>query len=92
MLEEKIVTFVKTELKKMKTALESDGLSETLRDVDEVMGGEVEKQRLSSRDAVLEITVNFLRGMNQEDVAESLKKSKIGLENTIEDFAIVTFH
>lgn len=80
MLEEKIVTFVKTELKKMKKVLESDHLSETLRDVDEVVGGEAEKQRLSSRDAVLEITVNFLRGMSQEDVAESLQKSKTAIK------------
>lgn len=74
------MTFVKTELKKLKTVLKSDGLLETLRDVDEVVGGKVEKQRLSSRDAVLEMTVNFLREMRQEDVAESLKKSKIGLK------------
>lgn len=74
------MTFVKTELKKLKAALESDGLPETLRDVDEVVGGEVEEQRLSSRDAVLGITVNFLRGMRQEDVAECLQKSKIGLK------------
>lgn len=76
MLEEKIGTFLKTELKNMKKLLESDGLSETLRDVDEVVGGEEEKQRQSSRDAVLKITVNFLRRMTQEDMAESLQKSK----------------
>lgn len=74
------MTFVKTELKKMKKVLESDDLSETLRDVDEVVGGEAEKQRLSNRDAILEITVNFLRGMSQEDVAESLQKSKTAMK------------
>lgn len=86
------MTFVRTELKKMKTVLESDDLPEILRDVDEVVGGEVEKQRLSSRDAVLEITVNFLRGMKQEDVAESLQKSKIALKNTFENLIMITFH
>lgn len=62
----------------MKKLLESDGMSETLRDADEVVGGEEEKQRQSSREAVLKITVNFLRKMTQEDVAESLQRSKIG--------------
>lgn len=71
------MTFLKSELQNMKKLLESDGLSETLRDADEVVGGEEEKRRQSSRDAVLKITVNFLRKMTQEDVAESLQKSKI---------------
>lgn len=83
MLEEKIGTFLKTELKNMKKLLESDGLSEIPRDVDEVVGGEEENQRQSSRDAVLKITVNFLRRMTQEDVAESLQKSKIGLKRPL---------
>lgn len=74
------MTFLKTELKKMKKLLESDGLSETLKDADEVVGGEEEKQRQSSRDAVLKMTVNFLRRMTQEDMAESLQKSKIHLK------------
>lgn len=76
MLEEKIVNFVKSELKNLKTVLESDGPIETLRDIDETTGGDGDKQRLSNRDAVLEITANFLRGMRQEAVAESLWKSK----------------
>lgn len=75
-LEETMVDFVKSELKKIKTVVESDGLSE----IEEVMGGNMEKQRLSSRDAVLEITANFLREMKQEEVAESLQKSKNGLK------------
>lgn len=80
------MTFVKTELKKLRALLESDGVSEALRDVDEVVGGEVGKQRLRSRDAVLEITVDFLRGMRQEDVAECLQKSKIGLKIVVISF------
>lgn len=77
------MTFVKNELRKLKKALDSDGsgFSETLRDEDEVMGGEEERQRESNREAVLKMTMNFLRRMKQEEMADALQSSKIILRN-----------
>lgn len=77
------MTFVKNELRKLKKAVESDGsgFSETLRDEDEVMGGVEERWRQSNREAVLEMTMNFLRRMKQEEIADSLQSSKIILRN-----------
>lgn len=71
------MTFVKNELMKLKKVLRPNypDCSETLRDDDEVVGGE-EEQR-SSRDAFLKITLNFLRRMKQEQLVDSLQSSKI---------------
>lgn len=69
---------MKNELKKLKKVLGPDypDHSETLRDDDEVVGGE-EEQRSSNRDAFLKITLNFLRRMKQEQLVDSLQSSKI---------------
>lgn len=77
------MTFVKNELRKLKKALESDGsgFSETLRDEDGVMGGVEERRRQSNREAVLKMTMNFLRRMKQEEMADALQSSKIILRN-----------
>ncbi|XP_034089333.1 NLR family CARD domain-containing protein 3-like isoform X2 [Gymnodraco acuticeps] len=74
LLEENIVTFVKNELKKIQKALSSDypeGLESQSED-EEVLDGEDEEQR-SSREAVLNITLHFLRSMKQEELAERLQ-------------------
>lgn len=73
------MTFVKNELRNLKKDLESDGsgFSETLRDEDEVMGGVEERWRQSNREAVLKMTMNFLRRMKQEETADCLQSSKI---------------
>nr|WJN24707.1 NLR family CARD domain-containing 3-like protein [Lateolabrax maculatus] len=75
LLEENIVTFVKNELKKFKKDL-SSGYPECLesqREDEEVLDGEDEEQRRSSREAFLKITQNFLRRMKQEELADRLQ-------------------
>uniref|UniRef100_A0A3Q3VYY8 NACHT domain-containing protein n=1 Tax=Mola mola TaxID=94237 RepID=A0A3Q3VYY8_MOLML len=69
-LEENIVTFVKTELKKLKEVLSPDypGCSDRQSEDEEE-----EDQRRSSREAFLKITVHFLRRMKQENLADSLQ-------------------
>ncbi|XP_032412211.1 uncharacterized protein LOC116715699 isoform X3 [Xiphophorus hellerii] len=77
LLEENIVTFVKNELKNIQKVLSPDdpGSSEGQSEDEEVMGGEDEEQRRSSREAVMKITLNFLRKMKQEELAECLQSS-----------------
>ncbi|XP_044069871.1 NLR family CARD domain-containing protein 3-like isoform X4 [Siniperca chuatsi] len=75
LLEENIVTFVKNELKKIQKFLSSDypECSESQREDEEVLDGEEEEQRRSSREAFLNITLHFLRRMKQEDLADRLQ-------------------
>ncbi|CAI5659810.1 unnamed protein product [Oreochromis niloticus] len=74
LLEDKIITFVKNELKKAQNELNSDYTqsSESQTDDEEVFGSEDEEQRRSSREAFLKITVNFLQKMKQEQLAARL--------------------
>ncbi|KAF1371515.1 hypothetical protein PFLUV_G00277290, partial [Perca fluviatilis] len=67
LLEDKIVTFVKNELKKIQKRLSPDypECSESQRD------DEDEEQR--SREAVLKITLYFLRRMEQDELADRLQ-------------------
>ncbi|XP_049456116.1 NLR family CARD domain-containing protein 3-like isoform X15 [Epinephelus fuscoguttatus] len=75
LLEENIVTFVKNELKKIQKVLSSDypECSESQREDEEVLDGEDEEQRRMSREAFLKITLNFLRRMKQEELADCLQ-------------------
>lgn len=74
LLEDNIVTFVKDELKKIQKSLSPDypECSESQREDEEVLDGEDEEQRRSSRESFLKITVNFLRRMKQEELADCL--------------------
>uniref|UniRef100_UPI0037E89C91 protein NLRC3-like n=1 Tax=Semicossyphus pulcher TaxID=241346 RepID=UPI0037E89C91 len=65
LLEENIVTFVKEELKKIQKVLSSDysGLESQMED----------EERRSSRAAFLKITVDYLRRMKQEELADCLQ-------------------
>ncbi|XP_071327159.1 NLR family CARD domain-containing protein 3-like [Trachinotus anak] len=75
LLEENMVTFVKNELKKIQKLLGLD-YSECLEsqsEDEEVLDGEDEEQRRSIREAFLKITLNFLRGMKQEELADCLQ-------------------
>ncbi|XP_054896097.1 NLR family CARD domain-containing protein 3-like [Poeciliopsis prolifica] len=74
LLEDNIVTFVKHELKKIRKVLSPDDteLSESQRD-DEVLEGDDEEQRRSSREAVMKITLNFLRKMKLEKLVDHLQ-------------------
>ncbi|XP_061565172.1 NLR family CARD domain-containing protein 3-like [Cololabis saira] len=71
LLEDNIVMFVKNELKKMQRGLSPD-YPESL---EHVLQGEDEEQRRSSRESFVKITVNFLRRMKQEELAERLQSS-----------------
>ncbi|XP_022625577.1 NACHT, LRR and PYD domains-containing protein 5-like, partial [Seriola dumerili] len=74
LLEENMVTFVKNELKKMHKLLSPDypECSGSQREDEEVLDAEDENQR-SSREAFVKITVNFLRRMKQEQLADCLQ-------------------
>ncbi|KAI4796133.1 hypothetical protein KUCAC02_029423 [Chaenocephalus aceratus] len=74
LLEDHIVTFVKSELKKIQTVLTSDypECLESQRE-DEVLDGEDEEQRRSCREAFLNISLHFLRSMKQEELADRLQ-------------------
>uniref|UniRef100_M4A2I8 B30.2/SPRY domain-containing protein n=1 Tax=Xiphophorus maculatus TaxID=8083 RepID=M4A2I8_XIPMA len=74
LLEDNIVTFVKNELKKIQKVLSPDDTkcSGSQRD-DDVLEGEDEEQRRSSREALMKITLNFLRRMKQEELADRLE-------------------
>lgn len=73
-----MVTFLKNELRKFRKVLgpQDPECLEKLRE-DEVVGGEEEEQRSSNRDEFLKITLNFLRNMNQDQLADSLQSSKM---------------
>ncbi|XP_053193397.1 NLR family CARD domain-containing protein 3-like, partial [Scomber japonicus] len=75
LLEENISRFVKNELKKMQKALSPDDPEclESQSEDEEVLDGEEEEQRRSSREAFLKITLHFLRRMKQEELAERLQ-------------------
>ncbi|XP_071346384.1 protein NLRC3-like isoform X2 [Trachinotus anak] len=75
LLEENIVKFVKNELKKIQNLLGPDYPErlESQREDEEVLDGEDEVQRRSSREALVKMTVNFLRRMKQEELADCLQ-------------------
>ncbi|KAM4729946.1 protein NLRC3-like [Anableps anableps] len=75
LLEDNIVTFVKNELKRIQKLLSPDDpeCSESQRDDEEVLEGDDEKHRSSSREALMKITLNFLRMMKLEELADRLQ-------------------
>ncbi|XP_065325786.1 NACHT, LRR and PYD domains-containing protein 3-like [Pelmatolapia mariae] len=75
MLEDDIITFVKNELKTIHKVLRQDYPEWAERQIEdeEVLAGEDEERRKNSRDAVLKITLDFLRGMKQEELADKLQ-------------------
>ncbi|XP_044214425.1 NLR family CARD domain-containing protein 3-like [Thunnus albacares] len=75
LLEENIVTFVKNELKRVQRVLSPDypEFLESQSEDEEVLDGEEEEQRRSSREAFLKITLHFLRRMKQEELADRLQ-------------------
>ncbi|XP_034088117.1 LOW QUALITY PROTEIN: NLR family CARD domain-containing protein 3-like [Gymnodraco acuticeps] len=82
LLEDNIITFVKNELKKIQKALSSDypECLESQSEDEEVLDGEDEEQRRSSREAFLNISLHFLRSMKQEELADRLQsRSRSGV-------------
>ncbi|XP_064814318.1 NLR family CARD domain-containing protein 3-like [Oncorhynchus masou masou] len=76
MLEEKIMTFVKNELKIFKRILSPElpeGFERQKQDK-EVEDAEDEKQESSAREGALKITLHILRKMNQKELADTLEK------------------
>ncbi|XP_073349723.1 uncharacterized protein [Pagrus major] len=80
-LEEKIITFVKTELKKFQGVLCPNYTEcwEGQKNDEEVMDGGEGQQKKSSRRALLKITLNFLRRMKQEELADSLQSRTLAV-------------
>ncbi|XP_039874329.1 NLR family CARD domain-containing protein 3-like isoform X3 [Simochromis diagramma] len=74
-LEDNMFSFLKNELKKMRTVVLSDYPEwlECQREDEEVLEAEDEEQRRSSRESFLKITLQFLRKMKQEKLAECLQ-------------------
>ncbi|XP_072235783.1 uncharacterized protein [Leuresthes tenuis] len=68
LLEDNMVTFVKEELKKMQKVLSPD-YPEYL----ESQKGDEDEEQRSSREALVKITVHFLRRMKQEELADRLQ-------------------
>ncbi|XP_037630657.1 NLR family CARD domain-containing protein 3-like [Sebastes umbrosus] len=79
LLEDNIGTFVKNELKKIQKVLSPDypECLESQREDEEVLDGEDEEQRRSSREAFLKITLNFLSRMKQEELADCLQSRTV---------------
>ncbi|XP_049447079.1 NACHT, LRR and PYD domains-containing protein 12-like isoform X6 [Epinephelus fuscoguttatus] len=75
LLEENIVSFVKNELKTFLRVLTLDSTEclDRQSEDEEVLGGEDEEQKRSSREAFLKITLNFLKIMKQEELADCLQ-------------------
>ncbi|XP_053199910.1 NLR family CARD domain-containing protein 3-like [Scomber japonicus] len=75
LLEENIVTFVKNELKRVQRSLSPDDPEclESQSEDEEVLDGEEEEQRRSSREAFLKITLHFLKRIKQEELADRLQ-------------------
>uniref|UniRef100_UPI0037E971F2 NACHT, LRR and PYD domains-containing protein 12-like n=1 Tax=Semicossyphus pulcher TaxID=241346 RepID=UPI0037E971F2 len=79
LLEENIVTFVKQELKRIQSVLSPDypACLESQEEDEEVLDSKEEEQRRSSREAFLKITLHFLTGMKQEELADCLQSRTI---------------
>ncbi|XP_063325181.1 NACHT, LRR and PYD domains-containing protein 4E-like [Pelmatolapia mariae] len=75
LLQDNIITFVKNELKKIQKVVSTDfpKYLEGQRTVEE-QEGEDEEQRRSSREAFVKITLDFLRRMKQDELADLLHK------------------
>ena len=84
-----MVKFVRNELKRIQTSLSKDNSENfDLQRHDEEMSGD-EKQRKSSREAFLKITLHILRTMKQEKLADRLQSSKIFLMIEVLDLWVI---
>ncbi|XP_045571937.1 NLR family CARD domain-containing protein 3-like [Salmo salar] len=81
LLEEKIMTFVKNELKMFKRILgpELPEGFESQKQDEEVVDAEDEKQESSAREGALKITLHVLRKMNQKELADTLEKYELAV-------------
>ncbi|XP_026017179.1 protein NLRC3-like isoform X5 [Astatotilapia calliptera] len=74
LLEKKLFTFVKNELKNMQKALSLGfpGCSESRWEDEHAVRSEEDEQRKSTREAFLKFTLQFLKTMKQDELADSL--------------------
>ncbi|XP_070692122.1 NACHT, LRR and PYD domains-containing protein 12-like [Pempheris klunzingeri] len=79
LLKQNIDTFVSNELKRVQRILSSDYL-ENEDESEEVLDGEDEEQRRSSREAFLNITLHILKGMKLTKLADSLQTRTLAAE------------
>ncbi|XP_064815229.1 NLR family CARD domain-containing protein 3-like [Oncorhynchus masou masou] len=81
LLEEKIMTFVKNELKLFKRNLcpELPEGFESQKQDKEVVDAEDEQQESSAREGALKITLHILRKMNQKELADTLEKYELAV-------------
>ncbi|XP_013878748.1 uncharacterized protein LOC106528185 [Austrofundulus limnaeus] len=84
LLEENLSNFMKKELHRFKMMLDPDchEASETQSEDKETLDGDDEEQRKSRSDSFLKITLQFLRMMRREDLADSLWNRTHAAENT----------
>ncbi|XP_037829738.1 NACHT, LRR and PYD domains-containing protein 12-like [Kryptolebias marmoratus] len=77
LLEDNMITFVKSELKKIQNVVSPDypECSKSQREDAGLLEGEDEDQRRSSREAFMKITVYFLRRMKQKELADHLQST-----------------
>ncbi|XP_064871456.1 NACHT, LRR and PYD domains-containing protein 3-like isoform X2 [Oncorhynchus nerka] len=81
LLEEKIMIFVKNELKMFKRILSPElpeGFESQKQDK-EVVDPEDEQQESSAREGALKITLHILRKMNQKELADTLEKYELAV-------------
>ncbi|KAK5848713.1 hypothetical protein PBY51_006305 [Eleginops maclovinus] len=90
LLEKNIFTFLKNELKKIQKFLSSDypKCFESQGDDEGVVDGEDEQQSRRSREAFLRITLQFLRSMKQEEMADRLQSRTNAAECQREDLDV----
>uniref|UniRef100_A0A8C7IV80 NACHT, LRR and PYD domains-containing protein 12-like n=1 Tax=Oncorhynchus kisutch TaxID=8019 RepID=A0A8C7IV80_ONCKI len=79
LLEEKIMTFVKNELKMFKRILSPELPEGFESQKQEVVDAEDEKQESSAREGALKITLHILRKMNQKELADTLEKYELAV-------------
>ncbi|XP_071028984.1 NLR family CARD domain-containing protein 3-like [Oncorhynchus clarkii lewisi] len=75
LLEEKIMTFVKNELKMFKRILSPELPEGFESQKQEVVDAEDKKQESTAREGALKITLHILRKMNQKELADTLEKN-----------------
>ncbi|XP_055798342.1 NLR family CARD domain-containing protein 3-like isoform X2 [Salvelinus fontinalis] len=79
LLEEKIMTFVKNELKMFKRILSPELPEGFESQKQEVVDTEDDKQESSAREGALKITLHVLRKMNQKELADTLEKYELAV-------------
>lgn len=77
-MEDNIISFVKKQLKELQEVLYADfpEYLESQSKDEEMLEGEVKEQWENSREALVKITLHFLRKIKQEELADNLQNSK----------------